>query len=136
MPDETERSGSPRREPPLHGAEKRAAPRRACAESLRFYVTEPHFFVGVASDVSTGGIFVQTFSLPKFDDVVTVRFRVPYLEEELETLAWVVWTRPEKPGRPREDVGFGGRFMNLPREVFDAISRYVSTHEPEPRDEV
>jgi hypothetical protein len=117
--------------PPPPEAEKREVPRRAFRASLRFFVREPHFFTGFARDISTGGIFVQTFSLPELDQRVVVRFRVPYLDREHEAPVTVVWTRPEEPGRPLVEVGFGGRFVELPPEIFDAINRYVRTHEPE-----
>lgn len=112
-------------------AEKRTSPRQAYSAGLRFYVQKPHFFTGFARDISTGGIFVHTFSLPEIDDEVSVRFRVPLLDLEHEARATVLWTRREAPGRRFDDVGFGARFLCLPPEIFEALDRYVRTHEPE-----
>lgn len=117
--------------PPPPEAEKREVPRRAYASSLRFHVQEPHFFTGFARDISTGGIFVHTFSLPAIDDQVTVRFRVPYLDQQHDAKTTVMWTRPETPGRRLEEVGFGARFQGLPPDIHDALNRYVQSHEPE-----
>jgi Tfp pilus assembly protein PilZ len=117
--------------PPPPEAEKRTSPRQAYSAGLRFYVQEPHFFTGFARDISTGGIFVHTFSLPEIGDEVSVRFVVPLLGVEHEARAMVLWTRPEAPGRRFDDVGFGARFLSLPPEILASVDRYVRTHEPE-----
>ena len=111
------------------GAERRTMPRRVFETSLRFYVDEPQFFTGFSRDISSGGIFVQTFSLPEVGEDVTVRFPVPGITDEFEALARVAWTRPEAPGLALDDVGFGARFAELPLDVLQAINRYVDAND-------
>jgi uncharacterized protein (TIGR02266 family) len=111
--------------------DRRTAARRVYEATLRFNVDEPRFFTGFTRDLSAGGIFVQTVSLPQVGADVTVRFPVPGGANDVEAVARVVWTRPEAPGLELDDVGFGARFGDLPIDVLQAINRYVFANDAE-----
>ena len=119
-------SDTPRPTAPVRPlVERRANARRDFDASLRFQARGPQLLTGFARNLSAGGLFVHTFSLPTPGADVTVRVALPGLAAEHALPVTVVWTRAEEPGLPLEQVGFGARFLSLPLAAVEAIQRHA-----------
>lgn len=94
--------------------------------AVRFDVAgAPVFYTGFIQNISHGGLFVHSYTMPPLGRHVTVKFRVPYSSEDVELPVRVVWHRLEEAGGHPETVGFGAAFDELPTAVEDAINRSI-----------
>ena len=112
--------------------DNRSTPRVRYSSSLRFELPgEDRFHTGFVQDISVGGVYIQTFAVPKLDEQVRIHFRVPF-EEGFENLpALVAWARGEEQVQSISDVGFGARFTDLPGDVEQRILRKIRIAEDE-----
>jgi uncharacterized protein (TIGR02266 family) len=95
-------------------------------EAVRFEVEgAPVFYTGFIHNISHGGLFVHSYNQPLLGQRVSVRFRVPYLERDVELEVRVVWHRLEEASGDPESVGFGAAFTDLPADVEEAINRQL-----------
>jgi uncharacterized protein (TIGR02266 family) len=114
------------------GREFRLHERVPAAEALRFHLgdeTSPTFWTGLARNISSGGLFVNTYNLPPIGKTVSVRFKLPGSEIALALQATVMWTRDEKVADDPNHVGFGARFLDLTVEAERALNAYLQQAE-------
>jgi uncharacterized protein (TIGR02266 family) len=114
------------------GKEFRQHERREIAQALRFHLSDeasPSFWTGLARNISSGGLFVNTYNLPAIGEVISVRFKMPNATEALNLRAEVVWTRDEKVVGDPNQVGFGARFLDLSKEAELALNQYLKKTE-------
>lgn len=112
--------------------DNRVTPRVRYSSSLRFEVPgEDRCHTGFVQDISIGGVYVQTFAVPKLDEEVRIHFRVPF-EEGFENMpATVAWARAEEQVQSISQVGFGARFMELSGDIEQRIQRKIQIAEDE-----
>jgi uncharacterized protein (TIGR02266 family) len=82
-----------------------------------------------ASDLSRGGIFVESHGKLPLDTEVDLDFRLPNHNASLRPSARVIWAgRHPTTGMP----GMGLRFVSMDRKSTDRIDEYI--HERDPRE--
>jgi len=87
--------------------------------------TKEHW--GTVRNLSRGGVFVETPEPLDRSTEVSLRFRLPETDAELESTAEVVWTR-RKGRHPLEaelPPGMGLRFLELDRREMESLDDYV-----------
>lgn len=110
------------------GKNSRQHERYQIAQALSFHLGDnasPTFWTGLARNISSGGLFVNTYNIPAMGSLVDVRFKIPGAAEALKLQATVVWTRDEKVAGDPNHVGFGARFLNLSKEAEAALNFYL-----------
>jgi uncharacterized protein (TIGR02266 family) len=92
------------------------------------FESEASTFTGVTSDISEGGLFVATHSLPPVGCEIEVRFSLP-AGPELRTRGIVRWLRDthEPDSAP---PGMGVQFSALAEEQRTLIRAFVDQWEP------
>jgi Tfp pilus assembly protein PilZ len=97
-----------------------------------------NFYTGLAGGdvVSSGGLFVATYQVPKVGERVLLKISMPG-GYEFVAKAKVAWTRDVatslSPGSPRGIAGapgFGAQFCEITDEGRRLIQRYVRNREP------
>jgi Tfp pilus assembly protein PilZ len=110
--------------------ERRRAHRSEYRTDLRFEVEgSARFYTGLVRDISTGGIFVNSYDIPDIGDHVDVLFIVPFHDTPISLNAEVVWICPEDAAATPYDIGFGARFHHLPDAVREAVQRSMRDEE-------
>ncbi len=110
------------------GKHNRQHERVEIAEALRFHLgdeTSPTFWTGLARNISSGGLFVNTYNVPPIGETISVRVRLPGAPEAVNLSAMVVWTRSEHVAEDSSHVGFGARFLDLTPEAEKALNAYL-----------
>ena len=113
--------------------EKRLAQRVPVADpvELRLEIEgDARFYTGFAQNISSGGLFVQTFTVPKVGTPLRLRFRVAGRDEPIEQPAVVAWTRSASDAANPDDVGFGARFLALPPDLVKLLDRVLAASGP------
>ena len=111
-------------EAPTWLAERRAAER--CQIEVEVSLgSESQFFAGLSGDISTGGLFVQTYRLRDVGSLVLLAFSLP--TGEIRTHGVVRWIRRAAEGTtPGMGIGFEG----LLSDERDAIEAFCKTRPP------
>jgi len=91
----------------------------------------PRFFTGLVRDISTGGVFVNAFQVPRLGERLVVRLQIPGMREPVDLAAEVAWVRPEDSVSDPDLVGFGARFLDPPREIKLAINAHIQSFSTE-----
>jgi len=87
--------------------------------------SESQFFAGLTGDISTGGLFVQTYSLRPVGSRVLVAFALP--TGEIKTPGVVRWVRLAAEGT---EPGLGIAFESLRSSERDAIAAFCKARPP------
>ncbi len=77
---------------------------------------------GSLRNLSRGGVFVVTKQALDADSEVELSFRLPETEREVTSRVAVVWARESDEF---QSAGFGGRFLDLDRELAHFLDDYV-----------
>jgi hypothetical protein len=88
-----------------------------------------NFYKGLSgNDVfDHGGIFVQTYTVPKIGEAVSLRIHLPG-DLELDAGGQVQWIRETRSGE--SEPGFGARITHITDEGRQLVYRYVRNREP------
>ena len=93
--------------------------------------TEHRLFVGLTSNISTGGLFIASDEPFKKGDKVEVRFSIPGAAHVFHKSATVCWTRPfDAEGHGRTGAGAGVKFDDLTEEETRILDAFLKVHEP------
>jgi uncharacterized protein (TIGR02266 family) len=111
-------------EAPTHLMERRASERSPIEVEVSLS-SESQFFAGLSGDVSTGGLFVQTYSLRPVGSHVLVAFSLP--AGEIRTSGVVRWVRGATEGSP---PGLGIAFEHLEGGELAAVEAFCRTRPP------
>ncbi len=115
-------------------SDQRTVARTPCSDAAASITLEidgdPRFYTGLARNISSGGIFVHTFTIPVVGTSVLLRFRVKGRAELVEQRAVVAWVRTASDAADTDDVGFGARFPCLPPELSLALEKALSESGP------
>ncbi len=90
------------------------------------YRTTGAFLVSYTTNLSHGGLFVETPSPLPEGTRVTLRLHVPGAEDEVETEAVVAWSRRE-PSADGEPAGMGMRFEAVDERLGGLVDRLVTS---------
>jgi uncharacterized protein (TIGR02266 family) len=93
------------------------------------YQSEHNFYTGLASNLSTGGLFIATHRPAARGELIDVRFTLPGLDQACTTRCEVRWSR-ELPDNADFPPGLGLRFIELEPEVRTCIERFLEHREP------
>lgn len=114
--------------------DKRTALRTPCSDAAASITIEldgdARFYTGLARNISTGGIFVHTFTIPAVGTRLRLRFRVKGRAEPVEQPAVVSWVRTVSDAADTDDVGFGARFPCLPPDLAQALDKALAESGP------
>ena len=106
-------------------------------EAIRFplevevtYQSEHNFYTGLASNLSTGGLFIATHQPAARGDLLEVRFSLPGLDHACTTRCEVRWSREVNPDNSDFPPGLGLRFIELEPQVRSCIERFLEHREP------
>ncbi len=108
---------------PQHIAERRASP-RATVEAEIGFQSDTNFYTGFSEDISSGGIFLSTFSLRPIGDMVNVNFTLPG-GHFISVDGRVRWIREYNEMVPDTPSGMGIQFENLGADDKNAIDAFV-----------
>lgn len=93
--------------------------------------TDHRLFVGLAANISTGGLFIASDEPFKKGDKVEVRFSIPGANHVFHKQATVCWTRPfDSDGHGHSKAGAGVRFEDLSEEEARILDAFLKVHEP------
>lgn len=87
--------------------------------------SESQFFAGLTGDISTGGLFIHTYSLRAVGSRVLVAFSLP--TGEIKTEGVVRWVRRASEGT---EPGLGIAFENLQSNERASIEAFCKTRPP------
>lgn len=109
------------------GSERRVSPRAEVEVDIGFQ-SETNFFVGVAGDLSDGGIFIATAELLPIGTDLTIAMVLPG-GHHITAHGKVAWTRTPTPGM-KSVPGMGVRFEALSREDGRIVPMFLHRREP------
>lgn len=111
------------------GAERREARRQAF--DLQVGVSSEHrLFVGLAHNISEGGLFIATDEHFKRGDRIEVRFSLPGTDHVFEKQAVVRWIRPIESGEENGMAGVGVQFEGLTDEETKLLNAFLNVRDP------
>jgi hypothetical protein len=90
-----------------------------------------NFYKGLSGNdiIDHGGLFVQTYMIPKIGSPVRLRVSLPG-GYEFEANAVVQWSREQSDGGNDAPPGFGAKFTDITPEARQLVYRYVRNREP------
>ncbi len=98
--------------------------------------SESNFYIGLFDDamvvnLSTGGLFVATYTPLKINETFRLSFALPPDDVPVEAQARVIWSREFNAAYPATHPGMGVKFTMLSAEAEKLIARYIaSVREP------
>lgn len=94
--------------------------------------TKHRLFVGLSSNISSGGLFVATDETLAKGDEIEVRFRIPGSEHVFHKRAEVAWIRPfdEANSDRQNQAGAGVRLLDLSDDEKRVLNAFIDVHEP------
>jgi uncharacterized protein (TIGR02266 family) len=112
------------------GGRERRSTMRFPLEVEVTYQSEHNFYTGLASNLSTGGLFVATHQPATLGDILEVTFTLPGLDHVCTARCEVRWTRDFDPNNLEVPPGLGLRFTELEPQVWSCIELFVRHREP------
>ncbi len=94
--------------------------------------TRHRIFVGLTSNISSGGLFVATDEPLERGDKIEVRFRIPGSEHIFQKKGEVAWTRPFDQNQTdrQAQAGAGLRLLDLSDEERKMLNAFIEAHDP------
>ncbi len=114
-------------------AQDQRSGRRQTTFELQVGVATRHrLFVGLTSNISSGGLFVATDEPLARGDEIEVRFRIPGSDHVFHKRAQVAWTRPfdETVTDANQQAGAGVRLLDLNDDEKRMLNAFIDVHEP------
>lgn len=93
------------------------------------FESDSSVFSGVTSDISEGGLFVATHSLPPIGSEIVLRFSLP-AGPELRARGVVRWLRDASETDAAAPPGIGVQFRALADSDLSLIRAYIDEWEP------
>jgi uncharacterized protein (TIGR02266 family) len=107
---------------------ERAAPRYSARLSIHFGPDADSLLSDYIINLSTGGVFLETFSLMPVDTPLFAEFVLPHKNTTIRCKAKVAWVNhPEMIKNPSLPVGMGLQFQDISMVDMDAIRDYIKT---------
>ncbi len=83
------------------------------------------FLFEYTTNISRGGIFIETREPLPEDTVVEMRFQPPEADQAIEVQGKVVWVNPWREGEDNPNPGMGIQFEDLSDESRELITQLV-----------
>jgi uncharacterized protein (TIGR02266 family) len=93
------------------------------------FESEASTFTGITADISEGGVFVATHSLPPIGSEIDLRFSLP-AGPELHTRGIVRWLRDSHDETESAPPGIGVEFSTLAERELALIRAFIDQCEP------
>lgn len=112
--------------------DQRSGRRQTTFEVQIGVATRHRLFVGLTSNISSGGLFVATDEQLARGDEIEVRFRIPGSDYVFHKRAEVAWTRPfdETMTDANQQAGAGVRLLDLNEDEKRMLNAFIDVHEP------
>ena len=117
----------------MNDEEKKAAPPEATSGEHKRKDFRLHFlvldvneaeakgsFIGYATDLSEGGMFISTFEPRPVEEEFRISFRLPFEDTQVRCGCRVAWIRSHDPDS-RAEPGMGVRFIDIDPEISKKI---------------
>jgi uncharacterized protein (TIGR02266 family) len=113
-------------------AEQRGGRRRTSFDIEVGVASKHRLFVGLTSNISSGGLFVATDEPLSRGDQLEVRFSIPGTDHVFSKRAEVVWTRPFDEGTSdrHNPCGAGVRLLDLSDDERRMLNAFIEVHDP------
>lgn len=114
---------------PKAGPDRRKKP-RSIVRALVDYESDNTYLYDYSTDLSEGGIFIETSKPLKTGSNLTLRFTLPNVDRVFEVKGKVAWLNQERPkrGRPSKGLpqGMGVEFKTMSETDRRAITYYIA----------
>jgi uncharacterized protein (TIGR02266 family) len=87
--------------------------------------SENNFYAGITGNVSTGGVFIATYTPPPAGAEVSLELKLAGSAESFHVRGMVCWSRSPERSSEFAPPGVGIRWIDLPPAVETAIKRFV-----------
>ena len=87
--------------------------------------SDHNFYAGITGNVSTGGVFVATYTPPPAGSEVSLDLKLAGTNETYRLRGVVCWSRAADSATDFAPAGVGIRWIDLPPPVAQAIQRFV-----------
>jgi len=87
--------------------------------------SESNFYAGITGNVSTGGIFVATYTPPKLGAMVALTLKLEDGAEPYDLIGRVCWARSVERASKDAPAGCGIRWVDLSEDALAAITAFV-----------
>ena len=91
--------------------------------------SDHNFFVGLAENVSAGGVFIATHAPHAIGAELELELRLPEREQPIRATGKVCWVRPYEEANDAP-AGFGVRFARLAPADVSVIEEFIAQREP------
>lgn len=88
--------------------------------------TGSNIFAGLSMNISSGGLFVATYTPAPIGEHVPLNFSLPDSEKVIQVTGEVCWSREYNPVYPDTHPGMGLRFLNLNPEDQKLINDFIA----------
>ncbi len=109
----------------MSGQENRRDPRAPLSVEVNLE-SEHNFYAGIAGNVSTGGVFVATYTPPPTGSEVELDLQLDNSAERFHLRGVVCWVRSAERATDFAPAGCGIRWIELTPVVEKAIQRFVT----------
>jgi uncharacterized protein (TIGR02266 family) len=115
----------------IDAVERRVSPRAEFELSVGV-ATDHRLFVGLAADISAGGLFIATDEKLQRGDHVEVRFSIPGSHHVFQKRAVVRWIRPisDADENAGSKAGVGVQLEDLTPDEAKILNAFLKMHEP------
>src|SRR4029079_10513628 len=87
--------------------------------------SDNNFYSGLTSDISEGGVFIATYTLPAIGEQVEMELRLPGQQETFSVRGVVRWLRELSADGDGTPPGFGLEWFRLSSHALTAIQRFT-----------
>jgi uncharacterized protein (TIGR02266 family) len=108
----------------MDGPENRKVPRAELEVEVTLE-SESNFYSGITGNVSTGGLFVATYTPPPKGAEVALDLKLEGAPEPLQLRGVVLWVRGPERATDLSPPGCGVRWVELQENAVTAITRFV-----------
>ena len=109
----------------MSGPENRRDPRAPLAVEVSLE-SEHNFYAGIAGNVSTGGVFIATYTPPPTGAEVELDLKLENSGEPYRLKGIVCWVRGAEHATDFAPAGCGIRWTNVTPDIVKAIERFVT----------
>ena len=92
-------------------------------------LSESNFYMGLAENLSAGGLFIATHQLQKVGSKIQLSLRLPESDTVYQVVGEVRWVRVYNE-QSDTSPGLGVRFTELPSGAEEVINRFLGQREP------
>jgi uncharacterized protein (TIGR02266 family) len=92
--------------------------------------SDHNFYIGVAGEVSEGGVFVATYCPPPVGSLVTIDIQLPETSEPMLLAGVVRWVRSADESSDERPTGCGIQWLEPSADAVESIRDFVARRDP------